>query len=225
MKEILTHDVLFGLAITIIMYKIGVMVNKKLGVIANSLLIAMIGIIGVLLAFDIPFDAYNQGGSIISGFINPATVALALPLYKNFDLVKKYFHIISISVISGILASTLSVMGLSYLFHVGAAIKQSLIPKTVTTAIALPLSESVGGILSLTVIAVIMTGIVGTIFGPVLFKLLKVKHPIAQGVALGTSSHAIGTSKAVEIGQEVGAISSISLILAGVMMTILIEII
>lgn len=225
MKEILTHDVLFGLAITIIMYKIGVMVNKKLGVLANSLLIAMIGIIGVLLAFDIPFDTYNQGGSIISAFINPATVALALPLYKNVDLVKKYFHIIAISVISGILASTLSVMGLSYLFHVDAAIKQSLIPKTVTTAIALPLSESVGGILSLTVIAVIMTGIVGTIFGPVLFKLLKVKHPIAQGVALGTSSHAIGTSKAVEIGQEVGAISSISLILAGVMMTILIEII
>lgn len=208
-----------SIAVTIILYRLGTLCSKKFGVLANSIAIAMFGIIAIILLFDVPLDKYNVGGNIISFFITPATVVLALPLYKNIHLVKKYFPLIILSSFTGVFTSTGVVVIMTKVMNIDVSIMNSLIPKTVTTAIAIPVSENLLGIVSLTVVCVILTGIVGAVFGPIVFRLLKVEQSMIQGIVLGTSSHAIGTAKATEFSEVAAAFSSVSLIMTGMVLT------
>lgn len=205
---------------TILLYKVGTYFSAKFGILANSIAIAMVGIIAIILMFKIPVEVYSRGGNILTFFITPATVVLALPLYKNMQLVRKYFPLIILSSFTGVLTSTGMIVVMTKLMKIDMKIMNSLIPKTVTTAIAIPISENLSGIVSLTVICVIITGITGAVFGPIVFKVLKIEERVIQGIVLGTSSHAIGTAKATEFSDVAAAFSSVALIMTGMVLTI-----
>ncbi len=209
--------VYFGLILSIVTYLIGQWINKKTGlVVFNPLLISIVLIIITLKGFGIEYDTYNMGGSMISFFLGPATVLLAIPLFKSLQLLKKNMIPVFCGVIVGSLTSIASVVLLSKLFGLDDNIIKSFLPKSVTTPIGIELSNQLGGIPSLTVAMIVATGIVGAIIGDKILKLFRVKDEISIGVALGTAAHAIGTSKALEMGKVQGAFSGLSIGLMGI---------
>ncbi len=212
----LTSLPIFGVLLTILAYEFGVFCNKKLKTpLANPLLIADILIITVILIFKIPYENYEKGGKVIELFLSPATAVLAVKMYEQLELLKKEWLPIIIASTVGALTSVLTVTILCKLLFLSPEITASLFPKSVTTAIALPLSVQLGGIESVTVIAITVTGIMGAVFAPAFIKLLNIRSSVAAGVAIGTSSHALGTTKAIEIGDVEGAVSGISIGIAG----------
>ena len=221
MKEIISSPV-FGVFISIVAYKIGEVIKEKFKFsIFNPLLIAIIVLVTFLSVFNISYDDYNKGGSIISFFLTPATIALALPLYKKFDLFKKNAFPILVGIICGVIAGLVCIIGLSKAFGLTDELTKSLLPKSVTTPIAMALSEQMGGMSSITVVAVIITGILGSVIGPILNKALKINDKVAMGIAMGNASHAVGTSKAMEIGETEGAMSSLTIAIAGIVTVLL----
>lgn len=213
---------LFGIALTILAFHFGVYLNRKTkSPIVNPLLIAIIFVIAVLQIFGIPLQAYNNGGNIINMFIGPATAVLGYSIYKQVTILKKYFIPIVAGCFVGSLASIGSVYGLCKLLSMENTLLSSLIPKSVTTAIAIEISEQLGGIPSITVAIVIITGVLGAVLGPFLIKLFHIDHEVAQGVAFGTASHAVGTSKALELGEVQGAMSGIAIGVSGIITVIL----
>ena len=213
----------FGVTLTILAYWAGCKIQKRTGlVICNGLVLAVMMIIAVLAVFDIPYAAYNAGGSLINLFLGPATVCLAVTIYAQIDLLKKNLLPILAGCAAGAVTSVLSIWGLCRLFGLDRTLTVSLLPKSVTTPIAMAVSETLGGIVPVTVAAVILTGILGAMIAPLLIKIFHVTDPIAQGVAIGTCSHAIGTTKAMELGELQGAMSSIAIGVAG-LMTVLIS--
>ncbi len=222
MKEIITTNPFFGISISIIAYAIGTFLNKKTKLaIVNPLLISYILIISTLLIFDIPLSAYNEGGNIINMFLSPATAVLSLTIYRQWDIVKKNIAAILTGTIVGSLTSILVIMFLCKLFGLDNTVTSSLLPKSITTPMAIAVSETLGGIPSLTVLAVIITGILGNILAPILIKLFRIKDPVVQGVAIGTASHAVGTSKAIEIGEVQGALSGVALTFSGLITVVI----
>ena len=222
MKELITASPLFGIAITIISYTLGLKINRRTGkAIFNPLLIAEILIIAVLIIFKIPFSAYNNGGAIINLFLGPVTAMLAYSIYRERMLVRKHIVAIIAGTVAGSIASIISIILLSHLFGINETLSASLIPKSVTTLIAIAVSASLGGIRSLTVTALLLTGVAGNILAPFMIKLFRVKNRVAQGVAIGTASHVVGTSKALEMGEDIGAISSIALSFSGIVTAII----
>ena len=222
MKELITASPLFGIAITIISYTLGLKINRRTGkAIFNPLLIAEILIIAVLIIFKIPFSAYNNGGAIINLFLGPVTAMLAYSIYRERMLVRKHIVAIIAGTVAGSIASIISIILLSHLFGINETLSASLIPKSVTTPIAIAVSASLGGIRSLTVTALLLTGVAGNILAPFMIKLFRVKNRVAQGVAIGTASHVVGTSKALEMGEDIGAISSIALSFSGIVTAII----
>jgi predicted murein hydrolase (TIGR00659 family) len=216
--NVLTNNILFGVIISLIAFEVGLFIYRKTKFpLFNPLLIAILLVIGFLVVFNIDYDVYNKGGQFINMFLGPATVVLALPLYKQLKLLKKYFIPILIGIFVGSSVSIVAVILLSYLFGLDKVITISLIPKSVTTPIGIEISNQLGGLQPVTVLAIIFSGIVGAIISPLLCKVFKVKNNIAIGLAIGTSSHAIGTTKALEIGETEGAMSSLSIGLAGIM--------
>ena len=187
----------------------------------TPLVFAIIVIILILLVTDIPLETYNIGGSMLSLFVTPATVALAIKLERNFIYLKKYYPAILIGIFSGVLFHTVMIYIFAFLFNFDSAMVVTLIPKSITTAIAVGVSESLGGIVSLTVAVVVFTGVIGALIGQSVFKLFKITDPVAQGVALGSSSHAMGTTKAIEIGEVQGAMSGLSIVITGIVVVIL----
>ena len=221
MKDVIASPV-FGVLISIMAYLIGYSIKKKFKLsIFNPLLIAIIILVLVLLTFKIDYDDYNNGGEIISFFLAPATVSLALPLYKKFELFKKNAIPILLGIICGALSEIISVVVLSKLFNLSEELTISLIPKSITTPIGMALSEELGGLPSITVMAIIITGILGSIIGPFLDKIFKINDPVAMGIAMGNSSHAVGTARAMEIGEVEGAMSSLTIAIAGVITVII----
>ena len=217
MKELITESPLFGVTITILSYYIGLKANKKTGkAVFNPLLIAEIMIVLILILFDIPFSAYNNGGTIINMFLGPITALLAYSVYRERKLVQNHIVSILAGTVAGSIAAIVSIMVLSVLFGIEDPLASSLIPKSVTTPIAIAISESLGGIRSLTVTSLLITGVAGNILAPFMIRLFHVKNRIAAGVAIGTASHVVGTSKALELGEDIGAISSIALSFAGI---------
>lgn len=217
MKELITQSPLFGVTITILGYYIGLKANKKTGkAIFNPLLIAEILIIFILLVFRIPFSAYNNGGTVINMFLGPITALLAYSIYRERKLVGEHLISILAGTIAGSFVSIATIVLLSTLFGLNDTLASSLIPKSVTTPIAIAISESLGGIRSLTVTALLFTGVAGNILAPFMIKIFRVKNRVAQGVAIGTASHVVGTSKALEMGEDIGAISSIALSFSGI---------
>ena len=169
----------------------------------------------ILTVGDISYDDYNQGAQYLSYLLTPATVCLAVPLYQQLNLLKKNLKAVAAGILSGVLTSILSVLGLSYLFGLSHDMYVTLLPKSITTAIGMGISEELGGIVTITVAAIIITGIIGNMFGDVICRLCGIRHPIATGLAIGTATHAMGTAKAMEIGEIEGAMSSLSIAVAG----------
>lgn len=213
---------LFGIVLCIFSFEIGLWINRKThSPLANPLLIAVVICIAVLQSFSIPLESFQQGGDIITMFLAPATAALSLSIYNQLDTLKKNLLPILAGTLTGSITSIGSVIGLCKLFGLDEELTASLIPKSVTTPIAMEVSRQHGGIVSITVAAVIVTGIFGAILAPVLIKLFRVKNPVEAGIAIGTSSHALGTSKALEIGETEGAMSGIAIGVAGIITVVL----
>ncbi|WP_271812755.1 LrgB family protein [Clostridium beijerinckii] len=207
----------FGVLISIIAYEIGLLIKQKLKLsIFNPLLIAIIILITFLLKFNITYDDYNSGGQIISFFLAPATIALALPLYKKFSLFKENALPILLGILFGAVSGMISVILLSKAFNLSSELTKSLIPKSITTPIGMALSKQLGGLPSVAVVAIIITGILGSIIGPFLYKILRINDKVAMGIAMGSSSHAVGTAKAMEIGEIEGAMSSLTIAISGI---------
>ncbi len=222
MKELIFSSPLFGVAITIISFSFWSMVQQKTKkAFLNPLLLSIATVIVFLLIFDIPYSWYNNGGTLISFFLAPATCSLALNIYRQWEIVKKNILALLVGTIVGSLASILLVILSCDILAFEEEITYSLIPKSITTPMAMAVAESLGGIPSITVIVVIITGVIGNIVAPLLIKLLKTKSPIAEGIAIGTSSHAIGTVKAIEIGEVQGALSSVALTFSGIITVLL----
>lgn len=208
----------FGIALSIAAFWIGLKIQKKTGlVICNPLIIAIILVSAVLLVFKIPYDSYNQGGAVINMFLAPATACLAVSIYTKAELLKKNWLPIVIGSSCGSLASMGSVYFLCRLFRLDEAMTASLMPKSVTTPIAISIAGSHGGMVPVTVAAVIFTGILGSITAPVLIRIFKVEDAMTAGLAIGACSHAVGTSKALELGETQGAMSGLAIGICGIL--------
>jgi len=207
----LQQSLYLGFVISILAYLCGVWLKKKLGwAILNPLLVSVVLVIGFLTVFGIDYKTYNSSASVISYLLTPATVCLAIPLYKQLELLKKHFAAILTAIISA----------MSLVFRLDHGTYASLLPKSITTAIGMGISEEVGGMVTVTVVCIIATGIFGNIIGETVFRILGIQDPMAKGLALGTSAHAIGTAKALELGEVEGAMSSLSIAVAGILTVI-----
>lgn len=221
MDDIFIKTIYFGLVVSLLSYWIAMKIRKKLPYpIFNPLLISAIIIISILIIFDIDFNTYNKGAQFITMLLTPATVCLAVPLYKQIKILIKYFNAIIISLLSGCIAGIISIFIMCLLMKVDPIIYYSLLPKSITTAIAIGVSDKIGGNSTITVGIVIVTGILGAIIAKSICKLFKITHPVAIGLALGNSAHAIGTAKALEFGEIEGAMSSLSIVIAGLLTVI-----
>ena len=221
MNDLITSPV-FGVITSLIAYEIGLYIKKKGRLsIFNPLMIAVIILILFLTKFHIKYEDYNRGGQIISFFLFPATVALALPMYKKFMLFKENATPILIGIFSGAISGFISVVFLSKLFGLTDVLIKSLMPKSITTPIGIALSKQLGGLQSITVVAIIITGIIGSIVGPFLYKIFKINDKVALGIAMGSSAHALGTARAMEIGEVEGAMSGLTMAISGVMTVLL----
>ena len=213
---------MFGIALSAGAFEVGVLLNRKWKFpLFNPLLVGVVLVVAVMLIFQIPLKSYSVGGDMITMFLTPATAVLAYSIYNQRTILKQYWLPVVCGCAAGSLTSVFGVFGLCKLFHLDAQLTASLLPKSVTTAIAIDVSKSLGGIPALTVVAVIVTGIFGAAFSPLLVKLFRVKNPIVAGVAIGSCSHAAGTSRALEMGEIQGAMSGISVGIAGIMTVIL----
>lgn len=220
MLELLCASPYFGLALTLVTYCIGAACQtrwKKAWL--NPILISAAMVMLALYALDIPVEKYRQDCQILTYLITPATICLAISFYEQFQNLKKQLPAIVIGVLGGALSSLLSVWLLCRLFGLDQTMTVSLLPKSVTAAIGVALSEQAGGIGALTTAVISGTGILGNVIGPALAKVLKLEDPISLGVAFGTSSHVVGTSRAMELSELAGAVSSLSLTLAGLITT------
>lgn len=221
MQEILASP-FFGIWLSIAAFGIGVKLQKKTGlVICNPLIVAIALVSATLLILKIPYESYEAGGAIINMFLAPATACLAVSIYTKAALLKENWIPVGVGAICGSLASMGSVYLMCRLFSLDEAMTASLMPKSVTTPIAVSISEGHGGMVPITVVAVIFTGILGSILAPGLIRLFKVEDPVTAGIAIGACSHAVGTSKALELGETEGAMSGLAIGLCGIATTIL----
>ena len=222
MQEIMSSP-FFGIWLSIAAFWIGVKLQKKTGlVICNPLIIAIVLVSGTLLILKIPYESYEAGGSVINMFLAPATACLAVSIYTKASLLKENWIPVVTGAVCGSLASMGSVFLMCRLFSLDEAMTVSLMPKSVTTPIATAIAEGQGGIVSITVAAVIFTGILGNLCAPALVRLLRVKDPVAAGLAIGACSHAMGTARALELGETEGAMSGLAIGLCGIVTTLVV---
>lgn len=215
----------FYLALTLLAFSAGQWVNKKTGSpLANPLLIGCILVGAYLVLVGVPLEEYNEGGGVLTLCLTPATISLALPIYRQFEVLKKHLLPILAGAFAGSLASIGSVYVFGKLFGLDAQLICSLLPKSVTTPIGVALSESMGGLTAVTAIAIVFTGIVGAVFLPTALKLLGIQHPVVTGIAIGTASHAVGTSRALELGEIEGAMSGLAIGIAGLITAVLLSV-
>lgn len=223
---VLTTSPLFGLMISLLAYQAGIIVYRKLKTpFLGPLVVSSALIILVLVLTGIPVENYNIGGAIITFFLGPSVVILAVPLYRNFKLLKANWVAILSGITVGSLAGILTILAMSFMLDLDSSIMISIIPKSVTTPIGLEITKELGGISSITVLSIFTTGLLGAMIYPMVFRLFRIKHPVAKGVALGTAAHALGTAKAVEIGDQEGAMSGLSIGLAGLVTVFLVPLV
>ncbi len=223
MTEFLQGSGFFAVALTLLVWRLANLLRQKTGLILlHPILVSVAFIILFLQLSGIPNSVYQEGMRSFSWLMTPATVCLALPLYEQAKVLRKNLAAILLGVLSGTLTSLVCVGGLCLLFRLDRTLTVSLLPKSVTTAIGAPVSEALGGLSSVTVAVIIGTGILGNVFGQAMCRLFGIHDPIAQGVSIGTSAHVIGTTKANELGKVQGAVSSLSLVVAGVLTAFLI---
>lgn len=221
MREFIAGSATFGVVLSLVCYYIGVLLKKKFNSgLMNPLLISIILVIIILLAFKIDYADFNSSAKYLSWLLTPATVSLAIPLYMELDRLKKNIKAIIISIFVGTVTSLAVILLFAFIFHFSHSQYVTFLPKSITTAIGMGISEEMGGIVPITVAAIIVTGILGNIIGEGVLKLCKVTDPVAKGLAMGTSAHAIGTAKAMEMGEVEGAMSSLAIVTAGIITVI-----
>ena len=221
MKEILCNSAYFGVTVSLIGYGAGIMLKKKFKyAFLNPLLISIIFVIGVVMLCGVDYESYENSAQYLSYLLTPATVCLAVPLYQQMTLLKKNLAAVACGILAGVLASLGSVLLLAFLFGLEHDVYVTLLPKSITTAIGMGVSEELGGLVTITVAVIIVTGVIGNVIGEAVCKLFRICEPIAKGLALGTSSHAIGTAKALEMGEVEGAMSGLAIAVAGLLTVI-----
>ena len=221
MKEILCNSAYFGVTVSLIGYGAGIMLKKKFKyAFLKPLLISIIFVIGVVLLCGVDYESYENSAQYLSYLLTPATVCLAVPLYQQMTLLKKNLAAVACGILAGVLASLGSVLLLAFLFGLDHEVYVTLLPKSITTAIGMGVSEELGGLVTITVAVIIVTGVIGNVIGEAVCKLFRIYEPIAKGLALGTSAHAIGTAKALEMGEVEGAMSSLAIAVAGLLTVI-----
>ncbi len=221
MKIFLTDSIFFGAILSLAAYEAGLLLKRRFKLaILNPLLIGIICVMAVLALLHVDYKEYNRGAGYISYFLTPATVCLAVPLYQQVSLLKKNLKAVAAGILSGVLASLISVLALSKLLGLNHQQYVTLLPKSITTAIGMGISEELGGIVTITVAVIIITGILGNMIAEWVCRIFKIREPIAKGLALGTASHAIGTAKAMEMGPVEGAMSSLAIAVAGLLTVI-----
>lgn len=212
----------FGIALTLLAFKIGLIINQKTKmVVCNPLLIAIIIVIAFLAVTGISYDTYYVGGSMIQFLLTPATISLAVPLYRQLEILKKNLKAILCSIFSGSVACGITMLVLAKVLHLSEGVYFGLTSKSVTLAIALGITEELGGIAGVTCVAVVVSGIIGAAFVTVFSRVFKITNPIALGLSVGTASHAIGTSRAIQLDELVGAMGSLAIVIAGVLTVVI----
>lgn len=218
MNTILQNSLFFGVALSIATFILGTLIKRRWNIfLFNPLLVSITLTITTLLVLRIEYSTYNESAKYLTYLLTPATVALAIPLYEQIMLLKKNITAILIGIASGVLCSGLSIFVMALLFGLNHTQYVTLLPKSITTAIGIGLSAELDGYVAITVSAIIFTGLIGNIAGDLICRILHINHPIAKGIAIGTATHVMGTSKAMEVGEIEGAMSSLSVAVAGCM--------
>ena len=222
MMEFIKESAFFGVAIALVTYELGNLLKKKFKIaLFNPLLISVVLIIGLLLLLDIDYSVYADGAKYISYLLTPATVALAVPLYEQIEPLKKNWLAILLGILSGALTSAVCVLVCAVIFKLNHAQYVTLLPKSITTAIGMGIAEELGGIATITVAVIVVTGIIGNMFAELICRLFRITDPIAKGIGIGSASHAMGTAKAMEMGEIEGAMSSLSIAVSGLITVII----
>lgn len=218
MHEFLASSAYFGLVLTLAAYQLPRLINRRLGrQVLNPLLFSILACSLVLLALDIRYETYYQRAGLIDALLTPATVCLAIPLYRQYELLRRNIRAVLLSCLAGVAANMAGCAAMLALFRLDASQFATLLPKSITTAIGKSLSQELGGFPATTMVTIIITGILGAVIAPGLLRLFHVTSPLAQGLAIGTSAHAAGTAKAVELGDIQGAASSLAIVVTGLL--------
>jgi predicted murein hydrolase (TIGR00659 family) len=218
MKDLLQNSVFLGVLLSIGAYAIGMLLKRKTGwSILNPLLVSIVLIIAFLLVTGLPYQTYSEGADIISYMLTPATICLAVPLYQQVELLKKNYKAVLAGILSGVISSMITILVLALLFGFDHASYVTFHPKSITTAIGMGVSQELGGYVSVTVVVIVLTGVIGNVIADRVLGFLHIEEPIAKGVAIGSASHAIGTARAMEMGQVEGAMSGLSIVVSGIM--------
>lgn len=218
MNETLLQSAYFSVVLSVAAYWVGTRVRRRFPhPLVNPLLIATVLVIAFLLLTGVAYETYAEGIRYLTWLLTPTTVCLAVPLYRQLQVLKKHWAAILIAVAAGCVACAVSVALLSWLFGLSPEVYHSIQAKSVTTAIALGISEKLGGVAGITSLSVVVTGLFGVVTCESLCKLLRITHPVARGLAIGSCSHGIGTSRAMELGEVEGAMSSLAIVVAGVL--------
>lgn len=222
MNNMIQESIFFGAAISLIGYEIGLLIKKKFrSALFNPILIAVVLIGLFLTVFDVDYESYNRGAKYLSYLLTPATVCLAVPLYQQLELLKQNAKAVILGISGGVITSLTSVWLLSRLFGFNHQQYVTMLPKSITTAIGIGLSEEMGGIVTITVASIVITGILGNMMAETICRIFRITEPVAKGIAIGTSAHAVGTAKALEMGEVEGAMSSLAIAVAGLLTVIL----
>ena len=212
----------FGVLLTVVAYWVATKIQRKTGhVLCNNMLLGALFVIIVLKVFNIPYDSYYVGGGIINYLLGPATACMAVNIYIRWEMLKKNFLPILVGCTVGVVTSLGSILLMCRLFGLDEIMTVSLLPKSVTTPIATAVSSAQGGVPSITVAAVIVTGILGNLVAPILVKVFRTKDPVAAGLGIGACSHAIGTARALELGETEGAMGGLAIGLCGIITAVL----
>lgn len=218
MMEFVNAAQYFGIALTLLMFMAAVYINRRMpGALTTPLFLATIFVVIFLTAFDIPYDAYNKGAQYITYFLVPVTVCFAVPMYRQMPLLKKHAPAILLAMAIGVASSVFAVCLICIFLGLGDIVARSLAAISVTTAIAIGITEKLGGVVALTVSSVIVTGILGASVSDMVCRKFGLTNPIARGLAIGNASHAAGTTKAMEMGPVEGAMSSLAIVISGLM--------
>ena len=222
MNKIFQDSTFLGVAISLLTYGFGSFLKKKtkLGIF-NPLLISIIITIIIISVGKVDYDVYNESAKLLGWFLTPATVCLAVPLYEQWELLKKNYKAVVAGLVTGTVTSMLTVFVLCLICGVDHKGYVTLLPKSITTAIGMGVSEELGGYVTITVAVIIITGVLGNILGEFICKVFKINEPISKGLATGASSHAIGTAKAMEMGDVEGAMSSLAIAVSGLLTVVL----
>ena len=216
--DFFSEAVFLGVFITLGAYFLGIYIKQKWKMaIFNPLLLAIVFTMIFLLVSRMPYDVYYEGAKYISYLLTPATVSLAIPLYEQFEPLKKNVRAILVGIMTGVLTSMVSVLLLAMIFHFDHQEYVTFLPKSITTAIGMGVSEELGGYVAITVAVIIVTGIIGNMIAESVCRVFHITEPVAKGIAIGSASHAVGTTKAMEMGEVEGAMSSLSIVLSGLL--------